>query len=83
MASRNVTSQSAAIQVHHEVGQEVREAISKIGGTMPEAIPPAEHIKVVKKRIKSAKPKLQLDDRDAKGLKPQPTVEDTFDDLRS
>ncbi|MFA5291971.1 MAG: hypothetical protein WC496_02945 [Phycisphaerae bacterium] len=46
----------------------MRDAIKRIGGTMPESIPPAEHIKQVKKRIKSVKPKLQLDDQTAKGL---------------
>ena len=46
----------------------MRDAIKRIGGTMPEKIPPAEHIKQVKKRIKSIKPRLQLDEQDAKGL---------------
>jgi hypothetical protein len=57
-----------AIQTHEQVGREVRQAIQRIGGTLPENIPPAEHIKAVEKRLKSAAPKLALDDRDAKGL---------------
>jgi len=47
---------------------EVRNAIRRIGGTLPENIPPAEHIKQVEKRVKGAKPKLKLDERDAGGL---------------
>jgi DNA-damage-inducible protein D len=46
----------------------VRDAIKRIGGTLPENIPPAEHIKDVEKRVKSATPKLELDDREAGGL---------------
>ena len=46
----------------------MREAIKRIGGTLPEELPPAEHIKQVKKRVKSAAPKLELEERDAKGL---------------
>ena len=46
----------------------MRDAIKRIGGTMPENIPPAEHIKQVAKRIKSASPHLELEAHDAKGL---------------
>ena len=60
--------QAQAIRTHEQVGREVRQAIERIGGTMPEDIPPAEHIKIVKKRMKSTAPKLTLDDKDAKGL---------------
>lgn len=35
---------------------------------MPEDIPPVEHIKQVEKRLKSSPPKLELEDKDAKGL---------------
>ena len=42
------------------MGREVREAIKRIGGTLPENLPPAEHIKQVEKRIKQAPPKLEL-----------------------
>ena len=68
LQKERVSSQEKAILTHKNVGREVREAIKRIGGTMPEKIPPAEHIKQVKKRIKSVKPKLQLDDQTAKGL---------------
>jgi len=63
-----VTDQQQAIQTHEAVGKEVREAIRRIGGTMPENIPPAEHISQVEKRIKSSPPVLELDTNDAKGL---------------
>src|SRR3990167_10664636 len=65
-----IKNQRDAIEAHETVGKEVRAAIAKIGGTPPENIPPAEHIKKVEKRLKKAKPKLLLDDKDA-GLLPQ------------
>ena len=68
LARQRVHDQQQAIQTHKEVGQEVREAIKRIGGTLPENLPPAEHIKQVKKRIKQATPKLALDGPAAKGL---------------
>lgn len=40
----------------------------RIGGTPPERIPPAEHIKAVEKRLKSAVPKMELGEKDAGGL---------------
>src|SRR3989338_11119265 len=43
-------------------------AIKRIGGTLPEKLHPAEHIKQVEKRIKSAAPKLELEEKDAEGL---------------
>lgn len=63
-----VCGEQRAIDVHRQVGQEVRGAIERIGGTPPELLPPAEHIKEVKKRLKGAKPVLELGDRNAKGL---------------
>jgi DNA-damage-inducible protein D len=62
-----VRNQIQAIQTHEQVGREVRDAIKRIGGTVPENIPPAEHIKEVEKRIKTATPKLELDEHDAMG----------------
>ena len=64
----NVKGQQRAIQTHEQVGKEVRQAIQRIGGTMPENIPPAEPIKQVEKRLKQSTPKLELDGSDAKGL---------------
>jgi len=68
LAKDNVKNQQAAIKTHENVGKEVRDAIKRIGGTLPEQLPPAEHIKQVKKRVKSAAPKLELEEKDAKGL---------------
>ena len=68
LARDHVQGQAQAIQTHEQVGREVRQAIQRIGGALPENIPPAEHIKAVEKRLKSATPKLALDDQDAKGL---------------
>jgi len=64
----NVRDQARAIRTHESVGKEVRDAIKRIGGALPEAIPPAEHIKTVEKRVKSAAPKLALKEKDAAGL---------------
>lgn len=69
LARENVRSENEAIKTHEAVGKEVRDAIRRIGGTLPENIPPAEHIKQVEKRLKTAKPKLQLAKRDEKGLR--------------
>lgn len=68
LARDRVNSQQQAIRTHEEVGKEVREAIKRIGGVMPENILPAEHISEVEKRIKSTPPLLELDEKDAKGL---------------
>lgn len=68
LARDRVRSQTHAIQTHEQVGKEVRDAIKRIGGTLPENIPPAEHIKEVEKRAKTATPKLTLDEREAGGL---------------
>lgn len=63
-----VRGEQRAIDVHHQVGKEVRAAIQRIGGTPPEDLAPAEHIKAVKKRLANTKPKLELEEKDAKGL---------------
>jgi DNA-damage-inducible protein D len=68
LQKENIKGQERAIQTHKKVGQEVRDAIKRIGGTLPENIPPAEHIKIVQKRIKGIKPRLQLDEHNAKGI---------------
>ncbi len=66
-----IRDQRDAIETHEAVGKEVRAAISKIGGTLPENIPPAEPIKNVEKRLKKTTPVLELDDKDATGLVPK------------
>ncbi len=68
LARENVQNQHEAIRTHEQVGKEVRDAIKRIGGTLPESIPSAEHIKDVEKRIKTTTRKLELDERDAGGL---------------
>lgn len=68
LARERVRSQSRAISTHEAVGQEVRAAIARIGGTLPENIPADEHIKDVEKRVRAATPKLSLEDKDASGL---------------
>jgi DNA-damage-inducible protein D len=68
LQKERINSQERAIETHKKVGQEVRDAIKRIGGAMPENIPPAEHIKKVEKRIESIKPHLELDEQNAKGL---------------
>lgn len=64
----NIKDQARAVRTHESVGREVRDAIRRIGGTPPEEIPAAEHIKSVEKRVKSAPPKLSLGRKDAAGL---------------
>ena len=68
LARERVNSQQQAIRTHETVGREVREAIKRIGGAMPESIPAVEHISVVEKRIKNTPPLMELDEKDAKGL---------------
>lgn len=68
LARARVKDQQQAIHTHEAVGKEVREAIRRIGGVMPEHIPPAEHISEVEKRIKSTPPLMELEEKDAKGL---------------
>ncbi|MBI4837834.1 MAG: DNA damage-inducible protein D [Nitrospirae bacterium] len=68
LARERVKDQQSAIRTHEGVGKEVREAIKRIGGRLPEELPPAEHIKQVEKRVQIAIPKLELEEKDAKGL---------------
>lgn len=68
LARDRVRDQQNAIRTHEQVGKEVREAIKRIGGELPEHIVPAEHIKQVERRVKDAVPKLELDEREAGGL---------------
>lgn len=76
LARDRIATQQGAINTHETVGREVREAIRKIGGTLPEDIAPAEHIRQVEKRVKGATPKLALDERDGSGLLGGPTREE-------
>ncbi|MBI5416551.1 DNA damage-inducible protein D [Candidatus Poribacteria bacterium] len=68
LAREHIKDQQSAIKTHESVGKEVRDAIKRIGGKLPEHLSPAEHIKLVEKRIKNISPKLELEEKDAKGL---------------
>lgn len=68
LAREGIRGEQRAIDAHHAVGREVRAAIAKIGGTMPEDIPADEHIKHVEKRVKATPPRLALDGDHAGGL---------------
>jgi len=73
LAKEGVHGQERAIDTHRQVGKEVREAIRRIGGTMPERLPPAEDVKQVEKRLKDSPPPLQLDGPAAQSLSgPEP-----------
>jgi DNA-damage-inducible protein D len=57
LIQQGALGESAAINTHFEVGKEVREAIQRIGGTMPEDLPSAPNIRkmVEGRRRKAAK----------------------------
>jgi len=69
LVRERIYGEQQAIETHHQVGKEVRDAIVRIGGELPETIPPAEPIKQVEKRLKAATPKLTLEEKEASGLK--------------
>lgn len=48
----NIKHPRDAMATHEEVGKDVRATIKKLGGTLPENIPPAEPIKNLQKRLK-------------------------------
>jgi DNA-damage-inducible protein D len=49
-----ITGKDKANQAHREVGAKVRQTIKELGGTMPEALPPAESIKKLETRHRKA-----------------------------
>jgi DNA-damage-inducible protein D len=60
LRKEGVIGQSAALEVHYEVGKKVRQAIADIGGTKPEDLKPEPSIKPLlderqRKRKKSQK----------------------------
>ena len=64
-----ITGAKAATSTHYKVGQEVRGAIEKIGGTLPEDLPiPEKSIQQVEKeqlarlKVKAKAGKLMLDE---------------------
>ncbi len=47
-----VTGEVAATDTHYDVGSKVRKTIEQIGGTLPEALPPEEHVQdLVRRKI--------------------------------
>ncbi|HWX22859.1 MAG TPA: DNA damage-inducible protein D [Candidatus Binatia bacterium] len=48
----NIRSKQSANQAHEAVGRKVRQTIRELGGTMPENLPVADHIKKVEHRQK-------------------------------
>jgi DNA-damage-inducible protein D len=69
-----IIGQTAATQAHHQVGQEVREAIKRIGGTMPEELPAQPSIKPLIEERKRKRKKLP------KATAPQPSLFDEPED---
>jgi DNA-damage-inducible protein D len=67
LARHHVHDQEGAIDTHKQVGREVREAIKRIGGTLPENLPPAEHIKRVQRRVKRTTPAIEGDNQEDAG----------------
>jgi DNA-damage-inducible protein D len=52
IARDKVQGEAKAIATHRDVGAEVRNAIARIGGVMPEAMPPAAPLKEIKAQRK-------------------------------
>ena len=64
LRSGEVTGENAAIQTHHQAGKEIREAIERFGGPMPEDLSPEASIKPLiderkRSKKKAAQPKEQ------------------------
>jgi DNA-damage-inducible protein D len=61
LIQQGAIGESVAINTHFEVGKEVREAIQRIGGTMPEDLPSAPSIrKMVEERRRKAVKKVRI-----------------------
>jgi hypothetical protein len=48
----NIHGEERTINAHAKVGKEVRDAITRMGNTMPEDLPPEPPIKEIEKRLK-------------------------------
>jgi len=64
LKKENIKGERQATDAHLQVGREVRKAIKRVQGTMPEKLPKEPHIKTLissrksaAKKMKSAKPK--------------------------
>jgi DNA-damage-inducible protein D len=51
LVRENVGNEKQAINTHYDVGREIRETIKKLGGTMPEDLPPEESIKKITRKL--------------------------------
>ncbi|MDZ4819347.1 MAG: DNA damage-inducible protein D [Planctomycetota bacterium] len=80
LQKRGIKNEGQAIELHHRIGKEVRQAIKNIDGEMPENLPSAEHINVVEKRISDSQNIVLLEQADARGLS-SPDSDDTVDSL--
>jgi DNA-damage-inducible protein D len=56
LISLKIQTEQHAMDTHHRVGQEIRTAIRKIGGKMPEDLEPEESIK----KVEAARKRKQL-----------------------
>jgi len=56
--NKQIRGEGAAIDEHHRAGREVRQAMQRIGKTMPEDLPAEPHIRDIKKQLKASKKKL-------------------------
>jgi DNA-damage-inducible protein D len=59
LISRNIKGEQRAMDTHHRVGKEIRSAIERIGGTMPENLASEESIKKIES-ARRKKPSKQL-----------------------
>lgn len=64
----NIRNQRDAMETHEMVGKKVRSTIEEIGGNLPENIPPVEHIKKVKQRLKSTHSILVIEPGNSLGI---------------
>ena len=51
----SIRGEESAINAHLQVGREVRDAIRRVGNTMPEELPAEPPIKEIEKRLKPLK----------------------------
>jgi DNA-damage-inducible protein D len=56
----NEVDEDKASRTHHDIGRKVRKTIEEIGGVMPEALPPEEHIQDLVQRKIGILPKKKL-----------------------
>jgi len=52
--NEDITGDYKASKTHLAIGKKVRETIKDIGGTMPEELPPEQHVEEIAKQHKKA-----------------------------